>query len=359
MKKQILYVAGAVLCSALFALTSCKKKDNQNLDPKVNTTFVELEVEEEFTLEVANATEATFTIAEPADGSFTCVASGNKAVLTGVKVGGGSVEVVSGSYKATVMVVVMNTKEDVPAKATEAPAAGLFRLAVRVPKGTCNGVYAIGDFNNAEGEPNSWSHDKDKMTLIEGTASWYYIDIEEGAAAVKVCAVPEAGAAAWAYQWGKNPEDESVISVAFIEGYADASLDNSENGGEVKLVSITGTNILIDINQWASAPCVERNEAGKATFVVTIPANAKAEVVAVSVQGADDNGALDWNPGSSELTKQEDGSFKGEIEIGASCQYKFTYKFDGDEAWNWEGRGNADMPLDLKVNDVLDCALSE
>ena len=243
--------------------------------------------------------------------------------------------------------------EDAPA--LEAPGAGKVTIAVRAPKGTCNGMVAVGAATNEDGS-DDWNPgaQSKKFTKVEGTETWYQITLPANPGmAVKVIAVSEAGVADWGTQWGMNVEGEDP-NVEVLEGSV-GTLDNSENNGEVKLTELAeNTVVFVNVVAWKSEPCVPKNEAGKASFVVVVPAETPANAL-VSVTGSFADQA--WSPGAYLLTRQADGTYTGEFDVPAAFEYKYIIGMEGTE-WGWDYEenvgGNRQMPLDLKANDTVE-----
>lgn len=245
-------------------------------------------------------------------------------------------------------------KEEAPAIA--APAAGKVIVAVRVPEGTCNGIVAIG-----AGSPDfatDW-----KLTSVvpfvkvSGTETWYSVTLTYAAdMAVKVIAVPQAGQSSldWGTQWGMNKEGEEPNVL--LMGETTATLDNSENGGEVKMLNCPdGGVVYVDIVAWKSAPCVAKNAAGTATFKVTVPATTPANA-SVSVAGSwGANGDPEfWTPGAVVMTNNNDGTYSLTKDVPASFQYKYVVSADGT-TWAWANQFETqfEMPVSLNAVDVV------
>lgn len=240
--------------------------------------------------------------------------------------------------------------EDAPA--LEAPGAGKVTIAVRAPKGTCNGLVAVGAATNEDGS-DDWApgDQKKKFTKVEGTDTWYQITLPANPGmAVKVIAVTEAGVADWGTQWGMNVEGEDP-NVEILEGSTGA-LDNNENGGEVKLVELAeNTVVFVNVVAWKSEPCVPKNEAGTATFTLTsanVPANAVVGVI---------GNLNNWDLATVvEMTAGEGGVYTATVEVPAACEYKYILNVAG-AGYTWdtaEDGGNRQMPLDLKANDTVE-----
>ncbi|MBP7210946.1 MAG: hypothetical protein KBA02_07120, partial [Paludibacteraceae bacterium] len=242
--KKMLFLGVSAAVAALISLASCGPQPVNTFT--LSTTYVEVYAGEEFTVESVNASgDITWTINNE-DGSFKAsLNAGSTAMtITGEKAGSGSIKAVCGGVEVTCMVVVLGEeKEEVPVLLQ--PGVGLMRIAIRVPSGTCNGLYAIGDFSDNAGESNGWTHNKEtcKFTKVADTETWYQLDITaDGINGIKVCAVPESVAPGWDYQWGKNSTTDNVTVVEAGGSAVEFTIDNSENGGEVKLISFAGND---------------------------------------------------------------------------------------------------------------------
>ena len=237
----------------------------------------------------------------------------------------------------------------------ESPGYGKVTIAVRAPEGTCNGMVAVGAATNWDGS-DDWdpsAQDK-KFTKIDGKENWYQITLPANyGIAVKVIAISSTGRADWNTQWGMNTlYDNPNVVILDGEGY----LDNSENGGEVKLTELVeNTVVYVDVLAWKSEPCLSnKNEAGWATFHVTVPYDTPS-YAQVSVAGSFDESA--WTPGAYLLTRLNDGTYYGEFYIPEAFEYKYIVGCDG-LTWSWEYEeviaGNRVMPLDLYARDVVE-----
>ena len=250
--------------------------------------------------------------------------------------------------------------EDMPLLDT--PEAGYVTIAVRAPQGTCNGMIAVGAAINEDGSDDWGPGDKKHpFTLVEGTETWYQITLKANPGmTVKVIAVTDKGTADWPTQWGMNKEGEDP-NVELL-GTPGCAIDNTENGGEVKLVSFTDASLTyVDVKAWKSEPCVARNEAGTATWTLTVPATTP-ETAVVSVAG---NWGVDgdpeyWIPGAVVMTRQEDGTYTLTKEVPAGFEYKYVVSADG-VTWDWEYECSVSfvMPLSLKPVDVVEAWKSE
>lgn len=241
------------------------------------------------------------------------------------------------------------------APALEAPGEGKVTIAVRAPKGTCNGLVAVGAATNEDGS-DDWNPGAQtkKFTKVENTDTWYQITLPANPGmAVKVIAITEAGVADWGTQWGMNIEGEDP-NVEILEGSTGA-LDNSENGGEVKLVELAeNTVVFVNVVAWKSEPCVPKNEAGVASF--TLDATTLPEGYEVGIVGnfPDKN----WDIANPIVMTKGEGNVYTAIEVAVSAaqEYKYFVRPVGGE-WSWdfgEDGGNRQMPLDLKANDKVE-----
>jgi hypothetical protein len=237
----------------------------------------------------------------------------------------------------------------------ESPGDGWVTIALRAPEGTCNGMVAVGAATNWDGS-DDWdpSAQNKKFAKVDGTDNWYQITLPANyGIAVKVIAISSTGRADWNTQWGMNTlYDNPNVVILDGEGY----LDNSENGGEVKLTELVeNTVVYVDVLAWKSEPCLSnKNEAGWATFHVTVPYDTPS-YAQVSVAGSFDESA--WTPGAYLLTRLNDGTYYGEFYIPEAFEYKYIIGCDG-LTWSWnyceQISGNRVMPLDMYARDVVE-----
>lgn len=239
------------------------------------------------------------------------------------------------------------------------PGAGKVTLVVHVPDGTCNGIVAVGQNGTEE---LTWDPSGTDFTPVADTEDWYQVTLTFAAdMQVKVIAKTQTGEVSWNTQWGLNTVDEETgapleTNVLIVSGEG-CVIDNSENGGEVKLTTfVENTVTYFDVKAWKSAPCVERNEAGTATFKVTVPATTP-ETAFVSIAG---NWGVDgdpeyWAPGAVLMTREADGTYSLTKEVPAAFQYKYIVSADGT-TWDWAYQYNHqfDMPVSLQANDVVE-----
>lgn len=250
--------------------------------------------------------------------------------------------------------------EDMPLLDT--PEAGYVTIAVRAPQGTCNGMIAVGAAINEDGsddwEPGDKKH---PFTLVEGTETWYQITLKANPGmTVKVIAVSEQGVADWITQWGMNKEGEDP-NVELL-GTPGCAIDNTENGGEVKLTTFVDASLTyVDVKAWKSEPCTPKNEAGTATWVVKVPATTPETAVVSVVGGWGVEGDAEyWTPGAVVMERQSDGTYTLTKEVPAAFQYKYVVSADGT-TWDWayENGVQFDMPVSLKAEDVVEAWKSE
>ncbi len=231
------------------------------------------------------------------------------------------------------------------------PEAGYITIAVCVPEGTCNGLIAVGAAIN-EDATDDWSpaDKKHPFERVEGTATWYQITLMNNPGmAVKVIALTADGIADWATQWGMNKEGEDP-NVIVLSG--EATIDASENGGEVKLTAMDNADLVyVDVVAWKSQPCIERNKEGLATFTLTsttVPANAKVGII---------GNLNNWDLATViEMTASENGVYTAEAQVPASCEYKYILNV-AEAGYSWytaENGGNRQMSLDLKAVDTVE-----
>ena len=129
------------------------------------------------------------------------------------------------------------------------PELGTVKVVVDAPENTCNGMVAVGTFCNwslSEGYP---------FTKVEGSESLYEVTMPYSPDMVfKVIAKTLYDEIDWRYQWGLNRDGEEPNVV--LLGTPGCVLDNSENGGEPKLVSfVNGSTTYVKVNAWKEEPC--------------------------------------------------------------------------------------------------------
>lgn len=236
-----------------------------------------------------------------------------------------------------------------------APGAGKVILALRAPQGTCNGMIAVGAATNEDGSDDWTPADKKKpFVAVEGSETWYQITLPANPGiAVKVIALSDNGTADWGTQWGMNVEGEEP-NVTIVDG--EATIDASENGGEVKLTGLQeNTVVYVDVKAWKTSPCTPKNEAGLATFTLT--ANNLPEGYEVGIVGKVNNTEWDINA-PVVMTKGEGNVFTAtDVPVAAACQYKYFVRLAEGGEWDWnygQAGGNLVMPVSLKAEDTID-----
>ena len=230
------------------------------------------------------------------------------------------------------------------------PAKDSVTIAIYVPQGTCNGAILAGSFNDYTVGDQTY-----KFKKIEGEDERWLVVTAPFAEdlAVKAIALTEAGVSDWGTQWGMNIEDKSIENIVILSG--EGTLEE-ENGGEQKLTKIpAGGIVFVGIKEWKSAPCVERNKAGEATFTLTavapLPEGAKVGIVGKLSE------ELTWNIGSPVVMEQNGNTYTATYTVGDACEYKYFVSLDGGTTWDWnigEDGGNRQMPLDLKPVDTVE-----
>ena len=336
MKKIALMMLAA---AALF--TSCK--------PEVFTLSQDqVVIYEGEAIQVEATLGGTAVVAEWASADET-VATVENGLITGVSVGETEV---TATYEGQTLVVKVSVEEFVEEQPTiEAPGAGKVTIALQAPKGTCNGIVLVGAGVKEDGS-DDWTpaNKAHQFVAVEGTVTWYTITLNyKENLAVKAIAITEAGVADWGTQWGMNIEGEAENVIVLSEN---ATIDNSENGGEVKVTEFTdGEVVYVQVKAWKSEPCTPKNEAGTATFTLTsasVPANAVVGVI---------GNLNNWDLASVvEMTAGEGGVYTATVEVPAACEYKYILNIAG-AGYSWdtaEDGGNRQMALDLKANDTVE-----
>lgn len=332
--KQILWTVVAAF--AALGLTACDPKEE---DPSgklaLNKASYEMYVGEEYTLTATvdgAAVEATWATSDAA------IATVEAGLVKGIAAGNATITATYGDETATCAISVLAEEaEGVPA--LEEPAAGMALIAVRVPEGTCNGVYLIGG-------ATGWSNDNIdyKFELVEGTKTWWTLEVEAGIGEFKILPITSAGVgASWSYE-----PDGSVYSL-------DGNGEIAEDLGTANLGVVEGINIF-GIEAWKLQPCGDVNPAGVAKFSMTTPLELP-EGTKVGIVGsfADSN----WNITAPLEMEFVDGAWVAEAEVPAAFQYKYCLQLPEDGGWlDWsashESSSNINMALDLNAVDVID-----
>jgi hypothetical protein len=231
----------------------------------------------------------------------------------------------------------------------DAPSKDSVTIAIYVPEGTCNGAILVGSFNGYN--PGDQTY---KFKQIQGEDPRWLVVTAPFAEdlAVKAIALTEEGKSDWGTQWGMNIADKSIENVVIL---GDAGALEEEHGGEQKLTKIpAGTIAYIGIKEWKSAPCVERNKAGDATFTLTAVAPLpEGSVVGIVGKLSD---SLNWNINSPVIMEQNGNTYTATYSVGDACEYKYFFSLDGT-SWSWdlgEDGGNRQMPLDLNAVDTVE-----
>lgn len=232
--------------------------------------------------------------------------------------------------------------------AVDAPGAGNITIAIYVPENTCNGVILTGSFDGYNPGAKEYP-----FTKLEGEDRWYTITVPYASDfAAKAIALTAEGKADWGTQWGMNIPADEIENVVILSGEA---VLTEENGGEQKLTAVPdGTVVFVGIKEWKSAPCVERNKAGEATFTLTAVAPLPEGALVGIVGNLSEE--LNWNITAPVVMTQNGNTYTATVSVGESCEYKYFVSLDGT-TWDWnigEDGGNRQMPLDLKPVDTVE-----
>lgn len=358
--KKLIYAFASLSLIALVGLASCKKSSEPSTEFKLNSSNISLSVGEEFILKAQNASgNIEWSVSDATIAKITPSNDGAECKVEGVKEGSATVTAKNGDKTATCAVTVEGAEKE-PAPEIAAPGEKLTTIAIRVPKGTCNGSYAVGGFENTAGVANGWNekHQKEGFDFekVEGTETWYKFTFKNDASfsALKVCALPqEASDADWKYQWGKNTDEKE--NVTLVKEDDDVVLDNTENDGEVKLTAAPANKVIyIDIDAWKAAPCGSVNPAGPASFDISIDLGNLAPVE-VKVVGSWDSeseyGNWDIAKGAK-LTKSAGKWTASNIAVPKGFQFKVIVGFEEGAEYDWNSSTrlaeNQDMALDNK-----------
>ncbi len=234
------------------------------------------------------------------------------------------------------------------------PELGTVKVVVDAPENTCNGMVAVGTFCNwspSEGYP---------FTKVEGSESLYEVTVPYSSdMEFKVIAKTLYDEVFWDYQWGMNRDGEEPNVV--LLGTPGCVLDNSENGGEPKLVSfVNGSLTYVEVKSWRTDPCVLQNEAGMATWFLTVPATTPETAVVSVVGNWRDNDSEYWVPGAVVMERMADGRYTLTKEVPAVFQYKYVVSVDGVTwSWDYQCERQFEMPASLIAEDVVEAWSSE
>lgn len=267
------------------------------------------------------------------------------------------------------------TFEDVPN--ISAPAEG-YTLVVCVPEinkgigGLCVCGVGIGENGTDDWAPDAANV---KFTKVAGTERWWQVTLPTTTGGIKVCAIPDGETTSdWNYQWGMNVEGEEPNVVFVVAGEESttssvAEFDATEHGGEVKLTNVTMPAVVfVNVHAFKTNPTVVLNEAGEATFTVTIKGKDDQAVPAgISVAIAGSFPAPDdWKCKTSEinpdhiLTAGANNTFSKKMQVPAKIGYKYIIRLAEGKQWVWEDGNNRNIlaEANLKATDevVIDFA---
>lgn len=227
------------------------------------------------------------------------------------------------------------------------PEFGTVKVVVDAPENTCNGMVAVGTFCNwspSEGYP---------FTKVEGSESLYEVTVPYSPdMEFKVIAKTLYDEIDWRYQWGMNRvgEEPNVVLLST----PGCVLDNSENGGEPKLVSfVKGSLTYVEVKSWKTDPCILKNEAGTATWFLTVPVTTPP-TAKVSVVGGWESDTEYWTPGAVLMERMLDGRYTLTKNVPANFEYKYVVSADGITwSWDYQCERQFEMPVSLQANDVV------
>ncbi len=312
------------------------------IDLELAETFITMKVGDSYYLNanmpVEKWTSSDENVAIVVNGLITALAEGYTVISA----------TVSGITK-TCIVQVESAEPENQLPHVSAPGYGKTTVVLHIPENTPAGCYAVGTMTNWDISDTYY-----KFNPIPGADERWVactFDYTDGME-LKVVAIPTDPneTLSWEYQWGHNNEDEENVVILQSDGaYIDLPYIH-----EPQLMGLARNGVVyIEIKKWLTSPVVELNQAGLATFHVTVPENTPADAL-VSVAGSFAVNA--WVPGAYILSRQNDGTYYGQFEVPAAFEYKYVLGFDQEE-WSWnngEASANREMPVSLYAHDVVE-----
>ena len=312
------------------------------IDLELAETFITMKVGDSYYLNanmpVEKWTSSDENVAIVVNGLITALAEGYTVISA----------TVSGITKTCIVQVKAAEPED-QLPHVNSPGYGKTTVVLHIPENTPAGCYAVGTMTNWDISDTYY-----KFNPIPGADERWVactFDYTDGME-LKVVAIPTDPneTLSWEYQWGHNNEDEENVVILQSDGaYIDLPYIH-----EPQLMGLARNGVVyIEIKKWLTSPVVELNQAGLATFHVTVPENTPADAL-VSVAGSFAVNA--WVPGAYILSRQNDGTYYGQFEVPAAFEYKYVLGFDQEE-WSWnngEASANREMPVSLYAHDVVE-----
>lgn len=289
------------------------------------------------------------------DAAIITPSNGADCWVNGVKDGTATVTARNGDKSVSCTVTVVGSGSD-NTMGIEAPGEGLTTIAIRIPEGTCNGVYSIGEFKNVAGLSNEWSHNKYGFIFEKTWYGWYKFTFrnDESFRGLRICAIPKKTDPDWRFSWGKNTYGKENVTLVKDD---EAVVFEYDNDGLPTLISAPQNKVIyVDIKEWVTDPCAGINPAGQATITVT--PEAEYGVVAMALVGNFTGYySQDWHPESpyTELIKKGD-SFIWTGEVPEACEFRILYKTAEMTDYDWQhgSKGNVEMPITNKYS--TDCS---
>jgi len=338
----------ALMGLLVIGFTSCKKSE-----PAADFTFSPAAVN----VEPGKTAEVTITATGNIDGQPAWSIDNEKVatiapkeqsmvtyVVTGVEEGTANITVAWGSITKSIPVTVKKAEIKTPDVQGE---AGKYTLAFRAPSATACydkiSIYMFGDFQG-----NDPAAEAPVATKIEqaGFDNWYKIVFESAdatQAAGKICPASVDGTRSWNCQGSK---------YVLIKGNGEI-IDDYGTQNKIKFADTSlGDVVYVDVEGWASDPCVAPFPGGTAEFKITVKTAFPESVDPASdIQIA----VAHWDAGQDVLAYNPMESQAGALVFEGSVsdwpkgqQYKLNINFK-EQGWIWEKGGNRDLPFDGKA----------
>ena len=226
------------------------------------------------------------------------------------------------------------------------PGEGKTTLCVYIPNSDCEEAipYAIGELPGG-----GWENIEElKMKRCEGRKYWWEVTLdalnEENATNFKFRM--DDGANTWIYEPKATYED---IPTDYLK------VKEYETKNLVAIADCDNQVLYIKCGKW-NTPCIERNQAGTATFTLTAPALPEGAVVGIVGAIREDLGYWDIAE-AIPMTKGEGNKWTATADVQKNCEYKYIVSLDGGVTWLWdycEYGDNRFMPLDLIAIDTIE-----
>jgi hypothetical protein len=290
---------------------------------KLDTEIVRLTAEDEpYEVHALNAkADVTWSSSDTNETIFKITPQGNKAIITPVAPGEGTITATCAG-KSVVCTVVIT----IPLPAV-AGTEGKYTIAFKIPEAlACDPVINL--FGAFQGyDPSDLNAPVAEKIEAEGFENWYKIVFESEdswSARGKLC--PQMGGKG---DWGAQG------TYTLIKGDAEIEDDYGTQNSIACAESALGGVVYVNVTEWAVNPCFRPNEAGPATYEVIIKTDFPADLdpyndIVVTV-------TVGWN--IYEMEMEYDPSYAGQglrftgsvDECPANEQYKYVISYKGSE----------------------------